>query len=197
MRHIKFLFMACVFIVIGTRLVSAMEYFELPDHNRLSWTMETNICPDLASRIILFRISGNLDSKILPGEAFEKITRGEFLTVKRNLARELGLHPTCFYRDSPYELKILHLAAGKGFIDVVKFLIAMGFDFNKQDIEYGTPLCLASAEGQLQVVRVLCGYGANIEEKTFFTDETPLDLARQRDHFDIVDFLQRLQMQRA
>ena len=78
----------------------------------------------------------------------------------------------------------LHLAAEKGFIDVVKCLINLGALLEPRQKNGFTPLHLAAKNGWYLIVECLTKHGATIKEKI-----TPLNLAVEKGHHDIAEFL--------
>jgi ankyrin repeat protein len=67
----------------------------------------------------------------------------------------------------------LQTAAGHGRLEIVKFLVEVGADINKQDFDGWTPLHAASANGHLGVCRYLCENSADLSIKTY--DDEMLD----------------------
>ncbi|MGL9717885.1 MAG: ankyrin repeat domain-containing protein, partial [Wolbachia sp.] len=82
----------------------------------------------------------------------------------------------------------LHLAAGKGYADIVNFLIEKGADINAKDEEDWTPLHLATKNGHIETVKALLEKGAKVDavDKNGWTS---LYLAAWYGHTDIVEFL--------
>lgn len=85
----------------------------------------------------------------------------------------------------------LHLAALKGHLSVVKFLVENGatVDIYDQPDCGNTPLLLASCRGHTEIVKYLLDNGANIEDDFSSDSQTPLIIAAERDHFDTVSLL--------
>lgn len=105
----------------------------------------------------------------------------------------------------------IHFAAEQGEPEVIEYLVTHGADVN--DICYGgwTPLHLAAWSGQLSAVEMLVKHGAKTDAKTEAIAEhdavppssrdgkpyhfsavparTPLQLAREQNHREVVEFL--------
>ncbi|MDJ0632365.1 MAG: sigma-70 family RNA polymerase sigma factor [Xenococcaceae cyanobacterium MO_188.B29] len=69
----------------------------------------------------------------------------------------------------------LHLAAHRGYLDIVKLLIDAGADVNAKEGNYSksTPLHWAAKEGNLQVVKLLVESGAKLNVKDNWFNLTP------------------------
>ena len=69
----------------------------------------------------------------------------------------------------------LHLAAHRGYSDIVKFLIDAGADVNAKEGNYSksTPLHWAAKEGNLQVVKLLVENGAKLDVRDNWFNLTP------------------------
>jgi ankyrin repeat protein len=80
------------------------------------------------------------------------------------------------------------------FKDVVEFLIEKGADVNiqTQSGRVLTPLLLASYGGNKEIVELLLANGAEINVKNDAGD-TALDIAKQRNHTEIVELLREHQ----
>ena len=88
----------------------------------------------------------------------------------------------------------LHIAAGSGKLDVVKYLIEKGADVNIEgegEFGIGTPLHIAARSGKLEVVKYLVEKGANINAKDNHnkTPWTPLHMAAVSEKWDVVKYL--------
>jgi ankyrin repeat protein len=87
----------------------------------------------------------------------------------------------------------LHLAAYYRHKDIVEYLIKqpqVTHDFlDMQECESGgTPLHYASAVGDVEIVKLLCGAGASIQINTY-NKETPLTAAVKNNHTDVAQFI--------
>jgi ankyrin repeat protein len=90
-----------------------------------------------------------------------------------------------------FGLSPLHLAAENGHLQVVDLLISKNANVNEKEKETGfTPLHLAAKEGHLKIAEVLIAKGAEVIAKSN-DDKTPLDLANQNNHEDMIKLLQR------
>jgi ankyrin repeat protein len=89
-------------------------------------------------------------------------------------------------------------AAGRGRIDVMNLLLARGANIEQVVPGDENALITASAYGQLQAVQLLVGHRADVNarvwvERSNFGSQgewrTPLSMARQRGHQDVVAYL--------
>jgi ankyrin repeat protein len=82
----------------------------------------------------------------------------------------------------------LHLASGRGYVDVARILLEHGADATHQD-EFGlTPLHRASQNGHLEVVRLLLEHGTDVNARDH-SYWTTLHEASQEGHLDMVHIL--------
>lgn len=85
----------------------------------------------------------------------------------------------------------LHLAAGKGKIEVAEVLLENGAEMNLKASNLGyTPLHLAAINGQQTVAEFLVDKGAEVNPKSK-TGATPLDLSVDKGHKELADFLRK------
>ncbi|POM78140.1 TKL protein kinase [Phytophthora palmivora] len=107
----------------------------------------------------------------------ERLARGDIDRVKNliGVANEDGNTP-------------LIVAARRGHLDVVEYLVDLGVDIDKQDSNGNTPLLLAARWGKLDVVQYLVEEGADIEIQNK-SGRTPLIWAALNDHLDVVKYL--------
>ncbi len=85
-------------------------------------------------------------------------------------------------RDNPPLLNAIE----NGHIDIVKLLIENDANINIKDSGDWTPLIMASFYGHLDIIEYLLENGADINSD----DTTAIDIAREREHFDIVEYLE-------
>ena len=87
-------------------------------------------------------------------------------------------------------LSALHIAATKGFDDVVRLLIMSGADMNLQTtVERQTALHLSSWNAMKTVVETLVKFGVQTNVLDYMNN-TALDLARKKRYVDIIDLLE-------
>lgn len=84
----------------------------------------------------------------------------------------------------------LHFAAYKGYIEIVKALLAAGIDASIQGNLYGrTALHYAANQGYLEVVKAIISHDSSLK---FFKDrggKTPLDIANEKGFADIAEVI--------
>lgn len=83
----------------------------------------------------------------------------------------------------------LHYAAYNGHAELIPLLLAAGAPIDQPAPNGETPLMLAARNGHLAAVRTLVGAGARVDLNG--NGQTALDLAQERRHSDIVEFLRR------
>ena len=96
------------------------------------------------------------------------------------------LDETGFYNSTP-----LYLAAWRGHLDVVKYLLTMGANVRTKVKDGGTAYHKASYEGYLGIVEALVQHDRSCIDILDDNNCTPLSLATLRGHCNIVDFLLR------
>ncbi len=78
-----------------------------------------------------------------------------------------------------HEKTLLHLAAEKGYTDIVNTLLRKGADVNAKDYFGNTPLHCAAANGHTEIVSALIrSEGINVYAKDN-KNNAPLDLAKK------------------
>jgi len=87
-----------------------------------------------------------------------------------------------------YNDTTLGIAALKGYLDIVRYLVEQGADIEKADSYGHTPLINASIFGHLEVVRYLLEQGAKRDKATDF-GMTSLHHAAQNGHLEIAKLL--------
>jgi len=84
----------------------------------------------------------------------------------------------------------LYYAALCGFSELADYLISThGEDVNIRCGGRGTPLHGASSEGHLETVRILLDRGANVNIKAGYLDRTPLCIAHDHQHLEVMRLL--------
>lgn len=84
--------------------------------------------------------------------------------------------------DTLYAGYLLEIAAGRGYKDIVEFLIDVGADIH-HDID--GPLQVSSQNGHLEIVELLLNKGADIHADV----DSPLILASMNGHLKVVELL--------
>ena len=126
-----------------------------------------------------------------------------FVSVYGNLNRLEFFWPYLSLKNpilTDYNQTALHFVVGQGYADVVKFMVENIEDHNPQWVSMGqvwgpgydtktTPLQMAASMGNLDCVKVLVGKSSLSDPRNTKRGETPLDLARRGNHFDVVQFL--------
>lgn len=115
----------------------------------------------------------------------------DYETIETILTHIEEKHPDKLYAiinaKNGYDVTPLHLAAGRGEMDMVKCLVSKGADVDTKDANNRTPLYWAIESGRFDMVKLLIDRGADIDAK----DEdgnTPLYVAAIRE-LDIVKYL--------
>lgn len=87
------------------------------------------------------------------------------------------------------QVTLLHIAAGRGFINIVKLLISR-LDINAQMDDGATPLFFAAQEGYLEIVTTLCEAGADYKINRA-DRQTILGIAYKYNHTAVVNYFMR------
>ena len=112
------------------------------------------------------------------------VFKNDFNTVNRLLGEGVSPRQTMADGQTP-----LHVAAECNLPRMCELLLKKGAQVNAQDSFSGTPLHTAVAfQTDLEVVKILVGYGANIHLKDA-DGLTPLALAEKYGHFKIAAYL--------
>ncbi|WP_264329360.1 ankyrin repeat domain-containing protein [Wolbachia endosymbiont (group A) of Andrena hattorfiana] len=82
----------------------------------------------------------------------------------------------------------LHLAAGNGKLDIVKYLINKGASIDSRDCFYQTPLYWAAKSGELDMVKYLVNKGASVDIEDSY-GRTALYWAVENENFYIAEYL--------
>ena len=85
-------------------------------------------------------------------------------------------------------------ACDKGYLEIVKCLLAAGADKDKTDMYGSTPLIGAARGGHVETVQLLLSTGAD-KDKADNIGSTPLIYAADGDHHEIVQLLQQAGLQ--
>ena len=85
-------------------------------------------------------------------------------------------------------MTVLMLAAFKGYVEIIDFLLKSNADPDLQDIYGHTALILASDQGHIDSVRSLVEGGADIRLKTR-SKLSALDVAFNHNHAQVANFL--------
>jgi hypothetical protein len=119
------------------------------------------------------------------GEELMEAVRGGNANIVKQLCLEKQADPS--FADD-FGFSCLHLAAKRGYQDVVQVLVDMGADIN-QEGEGGTiPLHMAAQCGNLLLVQYMVGLGADVDLKDA-SGSTPLRLAQTYGHRKVEDYL--------
>ena len=86
----------------------------------------------------------------------------------------------------------VQLAAGKGRVDAIRLMLALGFDVNAPDENGQTGLHAAAAAGDLSLVETLIGMGADPARRDTRFDGTPRGWAAHGHHDDVVAYFDSL-----
>lgn len=83
-----------------------------------------------------------------------------------------------------------HIAASRGEVKALKFLVENGVDINAPDNNGNTAVHHAAANNRSECLDILCAHGADLKLKNKLS-ETPLDLAKKNGYVEVVDMLKR------
>jgi len=86
-------------------------------------------------------------------------------------------------------LSPLHLSAQDGYKDITEFLLQNGANINVTDSENCTPLHNAVSFERVEIVKLLVEKGADLFIKSRLKSQTPLDIARKNNLFEISEIL--------
>ena len=86
-------------------------------------------------------------------------------------------------------LSPLHLSAQDGYKDITEFLLQNGANINVTDSENCTPLHNAVSFDRVEIVKHLVEKGADLFIKSRLKSQTPLDIARKNNLFEISEIL--------
>uniref|UniRef100_F7B5L0 Protein phosphatase 1 regulatory subunit 12B n=1 Tax=Ciona intestinalis TaxID=7719 RepID=F7B5L0_CIOIN len=92
------------------------------------------------------------------------------------------------YRHPKSGATALHVAAAKGYIDVIRLLLQSGMDVNLRDNDGWTPLHAASHWSQQEAAKLLSDRGANFLSRSNL-GQTPCDVADE----DMLEYMRELQ----
>ncbi|CAF1321665.1 unnamed protein product [Rotaria sordida] len=88
-----------------------------------------------------------------------------------------------------YGCNSLIVSVTYGHTSVVEYLIGKNAELeSKTSVDGNTALAVAATKGNLESVRLLCMSGASLTTKTH-TDKTPLRLAAENGHFNVMEYL--------
>ena len=93
---------------------------------------------------------------------FLAAANGKEAGVRALLARGANPHCRNVIGETP-----LHVACWRGFPTIVRIMLDTGIDIEEKDLQYEeTPLLKAASTGQMGVLRLLVGLGANLDAET-------------------------------
>ncbi|MGB6975991.1 MAG: ankyrin repeat domain-containing protein [Gammaproteobacteria bacterium] len=104
-------------------------------------------------------ISNNNNPEI---SLYSAVANGDFNAVRKLLEAEVNLKATLAAKGEGGNTP-LHVAAEKGYDDLVKELLKAGAELEIRNSDGDTPLHLAAYNGRVDVVESLLNKGANLE----------------------------------
>jgi len=119
--------------------------------------------------------------------ALETIKTREYPMDVAAISNNLAVLKYLKLQNAVYSGMALNVAAGRGYLEVIKYLIEIGCDVNSLHDNY-TPLGMAAACNQLEVVKVLLSYGANVDQLDG-RGSSPLQYAVTKNHKGMVELL--------
>lgn len=112
----------------------------------------------------------------------------EFNQIKNvEKALKCGADPDTVFIDTDSQT-VLHIAAFRGYTDIVRLLLRKGANPNASDVQEFTPLHFAAANGHMTIVTLLLLYHADSNPINFRV-YTPLHFAAKEGHTEIVKIL--------
>jgi cytohesin len=136
---------------------------------------------------LLRKHGGKTAKELPPATLLEAVDEVDLQGIKDFLAKGVDVNA----KDGT--LAPLHLAAFRGYTEVVELLVAAGADVNAKIQERffgGTPLTRAAYGGHKEIVELLISNGADVNAKNE-DDETPLDFAIIRKRTETIDLLRK------
>ena len=121
---------------------------------------------------------------LMPLPLHEAAEEGNLAAVQRLV--EQGAN--AYAMNELYPVTPLHIAAGNGHLDMVKFFISKGMYVNVRDADKDTPLHAAAIHGHMDVAQFLITEGADVNAKND-NDATPLHYAVLYGHTEVVELL--------
>ncbi|MCE1248630.1 MAG: ankyrin repeat domain-containing protein [Firmicutes bacterium] len=119
------------------------------------------------------------------GEVHDAAKSGDLAKVKEILSK----NPELISTQNEDGKTPLHLAAGWGRIEVMKYLISLKVDINIRNKDGGTPLHVAASQGQPEAARLLLKSGADVNAVRTVGKATPLHIAALKGHKDVAVIL--------
>src|SRR5260370_164875 len=114
--------------------------------------------------------------------------RGAGVSSPQSLGQSLLKHGADVNALDFGETTPLHLASNSGNLEIGQWLLEHGADVNAKERYDWTPLHFAASE-HFELVRILLGYRADINARTYHTKRTPIEMAVDRGRIDIVRIL--------
>ena len=127
------------------------KYIELLDERNSQWRDAVT-----ADRLSTASLSRPFDQSVDHSKE-SAILRGDLQALKV----EISENPLLVKAADAQQLTLLHIAADRGFADIVRFLIFSGADLNACDANKETPLHLAAVSGHAEVVKILIEAGSD------------------------------------
>ena len=112
------------------------------------------------------------------------VARGDIVKVQELLDRGISANA----KDHLFETSALEYAAGGGYVDIARLLLAHGADPNAFNVL--TPLMSASSKGYLDMVGILLEAGADVNARVK-PDTTALTFAQNHGHTEVVELLKQ------
>ncbi|KAJ9539822.1 hypothetical protein OSB04_026328 [Centaurea solstitialis] len=116
-------------------------------------------------------------------EVLNAARRGDIVHLEFLLERDASVN----FQDQ-YGLTAIHMAAIKGYKDVVMLLVEFGSDLECTEVEGRTPLHMATIGGNKDMVEVLINRGADVNAKCN-KGATPLEVAQTMGYENVTQFL--------
>ncbi len=123
-------------------------------------------------------------NKIHINDWFKAVDSNDLEKVKEFVEKGIDIN----VQSKTLETTALMFAVGKGYEDIVQYLIGRGADINKPNDKGTAPLLVAACEGREIILKYLIEHGADVNKRDN-EGLTPLMFALRAGHKNIVEYL--------
>lgn len=140
-----------------SRREAMAQYISLANKILGDWKQEVETTSSIHSTVLLMESKDVFEHD----EFFSMVAEGDLDKVRGAVAKT----PELAMIKSPEGLTALHIAADRGYLEVVKYLIEQGSDVNAVDDNGDTPIHVAFESQEDEVIRALVEAGADLSLK--------------------------------